>query len=109
MLSAVTYAESASGGIESDVNCGNVGVIQRGQDLRFTLKPRHPFGVTRERFWQDFRRDIAPELGIPGTIYFAHSARTNSSEDFIGADAIARDQRHLGWIIPLGTLTHPIT
>jgi len=39
---------------------------------------------------------LADEFRISCAVHLAHAARTNSSENFIGADAITRGQRHLG-------------
>ncbi len=78
------------------MNRCNVGMIQRCEDFRFALEPRHAFGIARERFGQDFQRHIAPELRIPCAVHLAHPACANSGKDFVRADAIARGQNHSG-------------
>ena len=60
-------------------------MTQRREDFCFALEPRHAFAITSERFWQDLDGYIAAKLGITGTVDFTHAARTNSGEDFIGA------------------------
>jgi hypothetical protein len=42
------------------------------------FETRQPFGVTGERFGQNFADYITSELRIAGTVDFAHPARTNS-------------------------------
>ena len=41
------------------VDRANVGMIQRGEHLRFTLEARDAIGIARERFRQDLDRDFA--------------------------------------------------
>ena len=68
------------------VDRGNVGMVQRGQHLRFTPEARHAFGVSSEYLGQGFQRHIAPELGIPGAIDLTHSARVKEGNDLVGAN-----------------------
>jgi hypothetical protein len=44
------------------MNGGDVGVIERREDLRFALESRHAFGVTSKGFRQDLQRHVAPEF-----------------------------------------------
>ena len=66
------------------VDRSNVGVVQRRQYPRFTLKAGHAVGVVGKDLGEDFYRDITIETSIPGTVNLAHPARTNGGEDFIG-------------------------
>ena len=51
-------------------------MVQRGEDLRLTLKPRQPLRVSRERFGEDLERDLTLtlELRIGGPIDLSHAA-----------------------------------
>jgi hypothetical protein len=84
------------------MNCGDVGMIQRSQHLRFPLKTGKPFGIVCESFRQDFDGHVAPELGVMGLVNFAHSTGTNSAGDFIRPELDASRERHL--FFPAGTL-----
>ena len=59
----------------------NVGMAQRGEDLRFALKPRQAFGVACKAFGNDFQRDISFQLRIPRAVHLAHSARPDGGQD----------------------------
>ena len=61
-------------------------MIERGEDLGFTLKTRHTLSITSERLGQDFDGYIASELRIAGTVDFTHSARTYRSSDLVRPD-----------------------
>jgi len=60
-------------------------MTERGKDLSFALKSRHPLGIKRKGFGQDLDGYVTAELGITGTANLTHSAGTDSGEDFIGA------------------------
>ena len=80
----------------------NVGVVQRGQDLRFALEACEAFGIVREGIGEDFQRDVASEPGVARPIDFSHSAFANLCEDFIDAETHAGAERQAPWIIPPG-------
>ena len=69
-------------------------MIQRSQHFRFALKTGEPFGIVRERFRQDFDGHVAPELGVVRLIHFAHAARANLRDDFVGAETCASGDTH---------------
>jgi hypothetical protein len=50
-------------------------MIQRGQQLRFALKPGQPLRIVRKRLRQDFDGQVAPQLDVVRLIHFAHPAR----------------------------------
>ncbi len=76
-------------------------MIHRSKKPRLALEPRHAFLVLRERFREDFDRDLAAELGVPGTINFAHTARTDGREDLVLRQPGSGSQLHAwpleGW------------
>ena len=55
------------------MNRRDVGMIQRREQSRFPLQPRHPFFVIRERCRQHFDGHFALELAIPRTIDLTHA------------------------------------
>ena len=73
-------------GLLQSIDRGDVRMIQRSQHLRFALKTGEPFGIVRERFRQNLDGHVAPELGVVRLIHFAHAARTDLREDFVGAE-----------------------
>ena len=75
------------GGIFQTVDPADVGMVERGQHLRFAAEPRQPVGIVREGFGKDLQRDIPTELRIPGSIHFAHAALANQGSDLIRAKA----------------------
>ena len=76
------------------VDAGDVGMVQRGEDSGFTLKPGQAFRIIGEEVRQDFEGDIAPELRVPGPIHLAHAALADLGGDFVGAEARAWCQGH---------------
>ena len=69
-------------------------MVQRGEDLGFTLEPGQAFRVIGEEVGQDFEGDIAPDLRILGPIDLAHAALADEGGDFIGAEARTWCQGH---------------
>ena len=64
------------------VDGGDVGMIQRGEDLGFALEARQPIGVVRERFGQDLDRDVAIQLRVARAIDLAHPACADAARGF---------------------------
>ena len=71
------------------VDLRNVGMIERGKQLGFTLKPRQPFRIVRERIGQDLDRDVALQPRITRAIHLAHPARADGGQDLVGANSNA--------------------
>src|ERR1700747_3445512 len=83
------------------MNCGDVGMVQRSQHLRFALKTSQSFGIVCEGFWENFDRYVAPEFCVMGLVDFSHSACANWREDFVGTEMGASGERH--HFFPTGT------
>jgi hypothetical protein len=66
--SAIVFADVVDG--------ENVGMIERGNGLRFLLETAKAIRIMIERFREDFQGDIAPEPSVASTVDFAHAART---------------------------------
>jgi hypothetical protein len=64
-------------------------MIQRCEDLCFTLKPRQAIGIVGERPRQDFQRDVAAELCIPRALDLAHAPGAQGRQNLIRAEACA--------------------
>ena len=45
---------------------------------------------------QNFDRDDSVQTGVFGAVHLTHSSGTHSGENFVGPEAIARGQGHLG-------------
>jgi hypothetical protein len=65
------------------VDLGDVGVIQRREDVGFALEPRQPFGIVGEERRQDLDGDIAVELCVACPVDLAHAARANRGQNLI--------------------------
>ena len=65
----------------------DVGMIQRGEDLRFAMKPREPIGVAGERVGKHLDRDIAIQTRVAGAVDLTHPARPERVQDLVHADA----------------------
>ena len=81
-------------GLVQPVDRGDVGVIQRGEDFRFALKPCHSFRVSNEGLRQDLDGNVAIEPCVARPIYFAHSASPEGGENLVRTEARAIGQGH---------------
>ena len=72
----------------------DVGMIQRGERLRFALEPRDPLGIGREQLGQDLDRDVAIELRVARAVDLAHPARAEGGENLVRSEASAGRKRH---------------
>ncbi len=89
----MTKARTPAGIFEA-VDCGDVRMIERCEDLGLALEARHALWIRGERSGEDFERDITAELGIACAIDFAHSASTERAENCVGAEARLIGKRH---------------
>src|SRR5687768_12228868 len=71
----------------------DVGMAERGDDLRFTREAREAIGVD-QMIGKDLQRDVAPELRVAGAIDLAHAARPERAGQLECADTRADLQRH---------------
>ena len=81
-------------GILEAVDVTNVRVIQRREHLRFPLEAREPIRIARDRFGQDFDRDIAIQLRVSGSIHFAHAAGADGGQDLVRAEPSSHGKGH---------------
>jgi hypothetical protein len=69
-------------------------MLKGGNSLGFALQALSQFRVRGEMQRQNLDRDGAVEAGVLGAIHLTHSARTNSGQDFVGAQFRANGKRH---------------
>src|SRR5262245_33788668 len=81
------------------VHGGDVGMVQRGEQLGLALKTGETIGILRERFGQNLDGDLALQPRIRRAIDFAHSACADQAENFVRAEPGARIERH--WVVTL--------
>ena len=71
---SMTSARMPSALLES-MDGGDVGMIQRGEQLRFAAKPCHRIVVVKRGIRQDLQGDVAVEPRVARAIHLAHAAR----------------------------------
>ena len=71
-----------------------MGIVERGEHLRFALEPGHALRVFGESLGQNFQRHLAPQLRITRAIHFAHPARPQRREDFVRPEFGSRHRAH---------------
>ena len=71
------------------MNRCDIGVIQRGKDLGFTLEASEAVGIEREFGGQDFQRDVAIQSGVARPIDLAHTAHAKQAGDFVSPESSA--------------------
>src|ERR1700692_3191987 len=69
-------------------------MIQRGKHFRFALKTGESFGIVCEGSRQNFDGYVAPEFRVVRLIHFAHAARADLREDFVGGEFCASSESH---------------
>ena len=68
------------------VDGGDVGVVERGQDLGFAVKRAMRSGSSAKERGQDLNGDVAVEFGIGRAIDGAHAAFAELGSDFVVRD-----------------------
>ena len=76
------------------VNRGDVRMVERREQLRFTLEAGEAIGIENEGVRQDFQRHVTVERRVACAIDLAHSASANGRNDFIRAEAGAVREGH---------------
>ena len=84
--------------LENEVVCGpgllepvdrrDVRVVERGEDLRFSLESGESFFVSSELVGKDLDRYVAPELSISCPIDFAHPAFADGLDDLVVGELV---------------------
>lgn len=74
-------------------------MVEPGEGLRFLLEATQSIRVLGDICWHNFDRDIAVELGVPGTIDDTHSASANERANFTTSEPGADINTH--WLVLL--------
>ena len=69
------------------MDTSEVGVIQRGQRLRFACEARQPIGVIGKRVRQTLEGNIAIESGVARPPYLPHPAFAEGRGDLVDAES----------------------
>ena len=77
----------------------NVRMVQRREDLRFTLKPRQAIRIGDECVRKDLERHIALQLGVVRAVHLAHATSAQRADDVIGTEVSTRGKRQALWSI----------
>ena len=81
-------------GLFEAVDRRDIGMVERGEDVRLTLEARQSVGVQRERIRQDLDCHVTLQLRVACAIHFAHAAGAKQTGDLIRTEAAARWQGH---------------
>src|SRR3954470_22488694 len=65
------------------MNGADIGVIKQGSSPSFAGKALQRFGIPGEVFWDEFQRDVAPELEVFSLIDHAHTTAPEFAEDAV--------------------------
>src|SRR5262249_14847984 len=76
------------------VNDGDIRMVERRENFRFTLESAHSVNIARELVRQNLDRDFALELQVAGAVDLAHAAFAEQSGDFVGTEDCAEWDRH---------------
>lgn len=71
------------------INGGDVGMVERGEDLRFALESGEAVGGLGEIIGENFDGYFAGKASVFGAVDFAHSAGAEWRDDLIGAEFCA--------------------
>src|SRR4051812_30983236 len=84
------------------VDAADVGVVQRGEDFRFSLKAVEPVSVGGQSRRQDLDGDLTFQPGVDRPIHLAHAAFTDLGSDLVDAEAGpgSEGQEHRDYIQP---------
>ena len=91
----------------ADIACGlepvdgaDVGMVERGQDLRLALESRQTIRIFSERLWQHLQRHVPVEGRVPRPEHFSHAALTNLGGDLVGPECGSGSQHRLNQAVP---------
>src|SRR5579864_9514343 len=76
------------------INGGNIGMVQRGEDLRFALETSHAVGVRGERLRQDLDGHVPVEIGVAGAVDLPHASAAQQVRDSVRPQPRALSQFH---------------
>ena len=71
------------------VDHADVGMIERGQDFRFSLKLAHALPISGKLLRQDLQRHLSTQPGVGGLVDGTHSAFAELGRDPVVVDALS--------------------
>jgi hypothetical protein len=77
------------------VDCGDVRMVQRGEQSSFSLQSRDALGIVGERFGENFDGNFAAEASVETAIDLTHPSGAEQSQDLVDAQSSARVDRHV--------------
>jgi hypothetical protein len=85
---------ASTGRLFEAMDGADVRVMERREDLGFTLEPRQPIGIARNVGWQRLERHFPTESGVARPPHLAHAPFSQGSEDLIHAESSAWRKCH---------------
>jgi hypothetical protein len=79
----------------------DVGVIERGEQLRFASEAGEAVGITRYRTEKNLDRHVAIKLRVVSAVDLAHSTGSKKGEDLVGTEARTRSKGHCSFRLSL--------
>ncbi len=80
-------------GFLQPVDGGNVGVTERGQDLRLAAESTHSLAVTGKGFRQHLQGHFPVQPGVRGPVHLTHSTLSDLFRNAVMGDGLP-DQQH---------------
>jgi len=80
-------------GLEA-VNCGDVRMIQRREEIGLPREPRQTIRIAGEKRRQNLERDLARQPAVARQIHLAHAAGADERDDFVAAEPGAWLESH---------------
>jgi hypothetical protein len=71
-------------------------MIEGCEQLGFVFEARDAIGISDERCWQNFQRDVAPEPGVSGAVHFARFRQGREERTSMPSDETRRLLKMLG-------------
>jgi hypothetical protein len=72
------------------VDGGDIGMVERGQELRLALEPREPLGIAGDGRRENLDRDLSLEPRVLGDIDDSHAAALELARDPVVADPLGK-------------------
>ncbi len=64
----------------------DVGMVERGEELRFAPESRESIGIDREGVGENLERDFTVQTRIACSVDLAHTARADGGENLVTAE-----------------------
>ena len=84
-----TWIDSLAVGFLERVDRGDVGVVERGEQVGLALEASEPLGISRHLGRQHLDRHVAIQVGVGGAIHLAHAPRAERGSDAVIGESLA--------------------